>query len=77
MDASPVRALGWLIRFRLIALAVLLNVPGNALLGGGGGIGMVAGMSRLYGVPGYLFTVCVATAPVPLLVAITDAGAGR
>lgn len=62
---------GWapfMIRHRHIALAILLNMPGNALIGGGGGIAMMAGLSRLYSVPGFLLTVALAVAPVPLAV---------
>ena len=29
-------------------IALILNLPGNALVGGGGGIGVIAGMNRLY-----------------------------
>jgi uncharacterized membrane protein YdjX (TVP38/TMEM64 family) len=61
----------WLIRLlrhRHIALAVLLNLPGNALIGGGGGIAMVAGLSRLFPLPAFLLVVAVAVAPVPLAV---------
>ena len=55
-------------RYRYAMLAVLLNVPGNVALGGGGGILMLAGISRLFA-PGWtLLTVCLATAPVPLAV---------
>lgn len=76
LEASPARSLTWLLRFRLVAIAILLNLPGNALIGGGGGIGMAAGMSRLFSFPSYLLTVCIATAPVPLLVALTDPTGG-
>ncbi|MFZ3583475.1 hypothetical protein ACOI1H_15060 [Loktanella sp. DJP18] len=55
-------------RYRYGLLAVVLNVPGNMALGGGGGILMAAGISRLF-TPGWtLLTVMLATAPVPLAV---------
>jgi hypothetical protein len=38
-----------------------------AMLGVGGGIGLIAGMSRLFPFPKYLLLVCVAVTPVPLL----------
>jgi len=50
-----------------LLLALLLNLPGNSLLGGGGGIGMLFGLTRPLSWPAYLLTVSVATAPVPLL----------
>jgi len=54
-----VRHHGWLI-------AALLNLPGNAVIGGGGGIGMIAGMSRAISPGRYLSIVAAATSPVPL-----------
>lgn len=54
-------------RHRYLTLAVVLNLPGNALLGGAGGLGLIAGASRLYRFPGYCLLVAAATSPVPLL----------
>ncbi len=51
-----------------LLLALLLNLPGNFLLGGGGGISMVFGITRLLSWRSFFLTVCLATAPVPLLV---------
>ena len=65
-ERVPTRVLPFLLRHRYLSLAVLLNLPGNTLLGGGGGIAMVAGMSRLYGMPQFLATVCLAVAPIPV-----------
>ena len=58
----------WLLRHRYLALALLLNLPGNALLGGGGGIALVAGLSGVYAAPAFALTVALAVAPVPLAV---------
>ncbi|MBV2360770.1 hypothetical protein KUH32_13370 [Thalassococcus sp. CAU 1522] len=55
-------------RGRYPALAVLLNLPGNAVLGGGGGIALMAGLSGIFTAPATLLTVLLATAPVPLAV---------
>jgi hypothetical protein len=49
-----------------LALAVLLNLPGNALIGGAGGIGMIAGMSRAIPLARYALLVAAATTPVPV-----------
>lgn len=68
---APRRLVPVLLRHRYLALAVVLNVPGNSLLGGGGGIALAAGMSGLYPAPAYLATLCVAVAPVPALVLVT------
>ena len=52
-------------------LAALINVPGNAVVGGGGGIALTAGFSRLFR-PGWTaLTVALAVAPVPLIVWLT------
>jgi hypothetical protein len=72
LSSSSSRALPWLFKYRYLAVAVALNVPGNALVGGGGGIGLAAGMSRLFRPLDYLLTVAAAVAPVPLAVALTD-----
>jgi len=70
---APSRLLPFVLRYRYIALAVALNIPGNFLIGGGGGIGLFAGISRLYTVPGYLLTIVIAVAPVPIAVLVFGA----
>ena len=50
-----------------VGLALLLNLPGNGVLGGAGGIAMLAGASGRFTLPAYCLTVAVATSPVPLL----------
>jgi hypothetical protein len=67
VSRAPLRLVPFLLRHRYVAIAIVFNLPGNALLGGGGGIGMLAGMSRLFHYPAYLLTVCVAISPIPLL----------
>ena len=52
---------------RYVALAVLINLPGNMLLGGGGGLAFAAGASGVYSAPGFLATILIAVAPVPLI----------
>lgn len=64
---APAGVVPFLVRHRFLAVAVLLNLPGNALIGGGGGIGMLLGMSRLIPFYQFLFTVALAVSPVPLL----------
>mgnify|MGYP001796758142 CR=1 FL=1 len=69
---------GWiplLLRYLLLALAVLLNTPGNALIGGGGGIALVIGISRLISPGAFLVVVMLAVAPVPILVSFFGADA--
>ena len=67
LNAAVPRWIGrWILRYRYVLLAVLINLPGNSLIGGGGGILLVAGLSRLFSLPFILVTVILATAPVPL-----------
>lgn len=56
-----------LTRHRYLLLAVAINLPGNALIGGGGGIAMLAGISRRFRYPLFLAVCVLAVAPVPLL----------
>jgi hypothetical protein len=51
-----------------LILAALLNLPGSALIGGGGGIALLAGLSGLYRWGATLLTLCIAVAPVPILI---------
>ena len=70
-DKTPTQTVPVLLKHRYLLLAVLLNLPGNALIGGGGGIGMMAGMSRLYVFPRYLLLVSIAILPGPILILLT------
>jgi len=63
---APARWLAALGRHPGLALATVLNLPGNAVIGGVGGIGMIAGMCRAYPLAHYLVLVAAATTPVPL-----------
>lgn len=56
-----------LVRWRYVLLAVAINVPGNALIGGGGGICFTAGLTRLFDLRLALLTIAVAVAPMPVL----------
>jgi len=67
LTRSPRRLLPFLIRYRYIALLLAINLPGNIVIGGGGGIAMMAGMSRLFSTPYYFLTIAIAVAPIPLL----------
>jgi hypothetical protein len=62
----------WLVRFlvrhRYLAVAIALNMPGNLMIGDGGGIALAAGFSRLFSLSWFALTVAVAVAPVPIVV---------
>ncbi len=65
---APKRIVPSLLRHRYIAVLVALNIPGNAVIGGGGGIALLAGMSGLFTFPRFLAVVSLAVLPVPLAV---------
>ncbi len=51
---------------RYLMLAVLINIPGNAIIGGGGGICLGCGLSRIF-TPGLtLLVIAIAVLPFPL-----------
>lgn len=68
----PARYCAWIVRYRYVNLAILINVPGNALIGGGGGIALVSGMSGIFRLGYTLPTIALATAPVPLAIWFFD-----
>ncbi len=70
---APEKWLPWLMRYRLVALGLLFNLPGSTLLGGGGGIAMVAGISRLVSFPKFLFCAAIAVSPVPIFLILSAA----
>ena len=59
------------VRWRYVMLGLLLNLPGNAILGGGGGICLVAGLSGVYAPRATVLTLALAIAPLPLLAWLT------
>jgi hypothetical protein len=68
LTTAPSKVIPFLLKHRYLMIAVALNLPGNALIGGGGGIGLITGMSRLYPFPKYILLVSVAIMPLPLLI---------
>ncbi|WP_169334432.1 hypothetical protein [Hahella ganghwensis] len=56
------------VKHHYLLIAVLLNLPGNSLIGGGGGIAMVCGMSGVLSYGRFLLTIALAALPVPVLV---------
>jgi hypothetical protein len=70
LQNSPRRTVSALLRHRYLVLAVALNLPGNIVIGGGGGIALTAGVSKLYSIAGFLTTIAIAVAPIPLAVLI-------
>jgi hypothetical protein len=73
IERSPKKFVPLLLKYRYLALLVVINTPGNIVVGGGGGIAMSAGMSRIFTLPLFLLTVAVAVSPIPLLLIIFGA----
>lgn len=65
---APKKIAPFLLKHRYLTIAVTLNLPGNALVGGGGGIGLVVGMSRVIPFYKYFLVVIASVLPVPLCV---------
>jgi hypothetical protein len=70
LERSPKVFLPFLLKYRYLALLVIINIPGNIVIGGGGGIAMSAGMSRLFTPTRYLLTIAIAVAPIPLFLLV-------
>ncbi len=68
LDGQPKRALNLGLRYRYIAMALAVNTPGNSIIGGGGGIMMMAGLSGIFSPLPTFLTVALAVSPVPLAV---------
>ncbi len=56
------------VRARYLTLAGILNLPGNAFVGGGGGLLMLAGVTRTFHPLPTLLMVLLAVLPVPFIV---------
>jgi len=67
-DSAPSWIGNWVISRRYILIALLLNIPGNSMMGGGGGILFLSGLSRLFSNFYILLTITLAVLPVPALV---------
>ncbi|MGD1888218.1 MAG: hypothetical protein ACFB01_14055 [Cohaesibacteraceae bacterium] len=65
--AAPPRIVPFLLRNRYLAVMLMLNIPGNSVIGGGGGIALAAGVSGLFRFPIFLLAILVAVAPLPII----------
>ena len=73
LDGAPPGLARLAIRHRYVALGVALNVPGNVVVGGGGGIMLVAGLSGVFAPLPTALAVVVAVSPVPLAIMLFGA----
>lgn len=68
LDGQEKRILSLALRYRYVALALAVNTPGNSVIGGGGGIMIMAGLSGIFSPLATLLTIALAVSPVPLAV---------
>ena len=68
----PIRVGPLVTKYRYFALAILINIPGNFVIGGGGGIALLSGLSGLFRLPIAILTIALATAPIPFAVWLFD-----
>ena len=68
LDGAPPGVIALALRHRYIALALAVNIPGNVVIGGGGGIMMLAGMSGIFTPLPTALSIMLAVSPVPLAV---------
>src|SRR3546814_12614993 len=63
VQIAPTRVIPFLLRHRYLAFALAFNLPGHALIGGGGGIALLAGLRRQFRYPYFTLLLCVWFAP--------------
>ena len=68
LDGNSKKAVKFALRYRYVALAVAINTPGNSVIGGGGGIMMMAGLSGVFTPLATAVVVVLAVSPVPIAV---------
>jgi hypothetical protein len=68
LDGQSKRLAPLAVQYRYVAMAVAVNMPGNSLIGGGGGIMIVAGLSGIFTPLLTFLTIIFAVSPVPLAV---------
>lgn len=66
LERSPKKFVPFLLKHRYLGIIVAMNLPGNVIIGGGGGIAMMAGLSRLFSPASFVLTIAIAVSPVPL-----------
>ena len=68
IEGQSKRVLRLALSYRYVAMAVAVNTPGNSIIGGGGGIMIIAGLSGIFAPLSTFLTIIVAVSPVPLAV---------
>jgi len=68
LEEAPPNIVSLVLKRRYIALAIAVNIPGNAVIGGGGGIMMMAGLSGIFAPVPTLIAILIGVSPVPFAV---------
>lgn len=68
LEGQSKRTVTIALRYRYVAMALAVNMPGNSLIGGGGGIMIMAGLSGIFTPLATFVTIIIAVSPVPLAV---------
>lgn len=68
LEGQSKRVLSIAVKYRYVAMAIAVNTPGNSIIGGGGGIMIVAGLSGIFTPLSTFLTVIFAVSPVPIAV---------
>lgn len=55
-----------LMQYRYLGIIALLNIPGNAVIGGGGGIAFMAGVTGVFSAKGFAISAIIGVMPYPL-----------
>jgi|26BtaG_2_1085354.scaffolds.fasta_scaffold00027_70 uncharacterized membrane protein YdjX (TVP38/TMEM64 family) len=69
-EKSHQRWVPWLLKHRYLTLMLAINLPGNIVLGGGGGLAWASGMSRMFPIHRFILVVAVAISPLPLFLMV-------
>lgn len=70
-DLSPPRLKPLVNKWRYIAFWAALNFPGNVVIGGAGGLLLVAGLSRLFAPLVIFGTISVSLCVIPIVITVT------
>lgn len=68
LEGQSTRVVRLALQYRYVAVAIAINTPGNSIIGGGGGIMIIAGLSGIFTPFATFLTVVLAVSPVPLAV---------
>lgn len=55
-----------LLKYRYLGVIALLNIPGNAVIGGGGGIAFMSGVTGVFSAKGFAISAIIGVMPYPL-----------